>query len=51
MLFANQREHRISIPSKDKKGEPATVAFLIHWLCENLMDDPRQEMFLLDDHV
>ena len=51
LLFANQRKHKISVPAKDLKGDPATVAYLIQWLCENLIKDPRKEMFLLDDTV
>ncbi|KAK4565627.1 Ubiquitin- modifier 1 [Recurvomyces mirabilis] len=41
----------ITVPGKDAKDSPATVAYLIQWLCENLIKDPRKEMFLLDDTV
>ncbi|KAF2161010.1 hypothetical protein M409DRAFT_28617 [Zasmidium cellare ATCC 36951] len=51
MLFSDQRKHKISIPAEESKGQPATVAFLIQWLCDNLMKDPRKEMFVLDDSV
>ncbi|KAI7377253.1 hypothetical protein KC336_g19602, partial [Hortaea werneckii] len=37
MLFSDQRKHQISLPSKTPEGGPSNVAFLIHWLCENLM--------------
>ena len=51
MLFSNKRKHKISIPITEGNGSPSTIAFLITWLCENLMKDPRKEMFVLDDSV
>ncbi|KAK4546369.1 Ubiquitin- modifier 1 [Oleoguttula mirabilis] len=51
LLFSNQRKHKVSIPSTSDAttGQPSNVAFLIKWLCDNLMRDPRKEMFVLDD--
>ncbi|KAF2718904.1 ubiquitin related modifier 1 [Polychaeton citri CBS 116435] len=51
MLFSDQRKHRIAIPAKDAKGQPSNIAFLIQYLCESLMKDPRKEMFVLDGSV
>ncbi|KAK3721560.1 Ubiquitin-related modifier 1 [Vermiconidia calcicola] len=51
MLFSDQRKHKISVPRVDGTGQPPNVGFLIQWLCENLMKDPRREMFVLDDSV
>ena len=51
MLFSNKRKHKISIPVVEANGSPSTIAFLITWLCENLVDDPRKEMFVVDDSV
>ncbi|KAI7262900.1 hypothetical protein KC345_g9306 [Hortaea werneckii] len=51
MLFSDQRKHRISLPSKTPEGTPSNVAFLIYWLCENLMKDPRRDMFVLEGSV
>ncbi|KAK5167828.1 Ubiquitin- modifier 1 [Saxophila tyrrhenica] len=51
MLFSDQRKHKISIPGQDEDGSASNVAYLIHWLCDNLMKDPRKEMFVLDDSV
>ncbi|EME86136.1 uncharacterized protein MYCFIDRAFT_133060, partial [Pseudocercospora fijiensis CIRAD86] len=51
LLFSNQRKHRVSISARDAKGQPSSVAFLIAWLCDNLMKDPRKDMFVLDDSV
>lgn len=51
MLFSDRRKHNITIPPKDPTGQPSNVAFLIKWLCDNLMKDPRKEMFVLDGSV
>ena len=51
MLFDNQRRHSISLPAVDANGKPATIAFLIDYLCKNLMQDPRAELFVLDNHM
>jgi len=51
MLFSNQRTHRVEIPSEDEDGKTVTLAFLIDYLCKNVMKDSRKEMFILDGHV
>lgn len=51
MLFSDQRKHKVSVPAVDEDAQPATAAFLIQWLCKNLLNDPRKEMFVLDDSV
>ncbi|KAF2486146.1 ubiquitin-related modifier 1 [Neohortaea acidophila] len=51
MLFSNQRVHKISIPARDDRKEPSNVGFLIKHLCDNLMKDPRKEMFVIDDSI
>jgi ubiquitin related modifier 1 len=51
MLFSDQRKHKIAVPATDTEDKPANVAYLIQWLCQNLMKDPRKEMFVLDDSV
>jgi len=51
MLFSNERKHKISLPAEDAEGQPANVAYLIKWLVDNLMKDPRKDMFVLDDTV
>ncbi|KAF2860015.1 ubiquitin-related modifier 1 [Piedraia hortae CBS 480.64] len=50
VLFSNQRKHAITIPATER-GKPADVAYLITWLCENLMTDSRRDMFVLDGTV
>ncbi|KAK3116230.1 Ubiquitin- modifier 1 [Teratosphaeriaceae sp. CCFEE 6253] len=51
LLFSNQRKHKISIPTTDPQKEPSNVGYLVKWLCENLIKDPRKEMFVLEDSV
>lgn len=51
MLFSDQRKHEITIPNQTNDNEPVNVAFLIRWLCENLMKDARKDLFVLDDTV
>lgn len=51
MLFSNQRKHDIALPAKDETGEPASIAFLVRYLCNNTMKDHRKELFVLDDTV
>lgn len=51
LLFDNKRTYKLDVPSTDSNDMPSTVAYLITYLCENVMKDPRKEMFLLDDHV
>jgi ubiquitin related modifier 1 len=51
LLFANQKKYSLSVPAKDESGAQANVAFLVRYLCDNLMKDPRKEMFVLDDSV
>jgi ubiquitin related modifier 1 len=51
MLFGNQKKYSITLPAKDESGAPANVAFLVRYLCDKLMKDPRKELFILDDAV
>lgn len=51
MIFSNQRNHKILLPSKDEEENPANVAFLIRYLCDNLMQKQKKELFILDDSV
>ena len=51
LLFSNKREHAVSLPSTDIKGDATNMASLIRYLCENLMSDRRMEMFVIDGAV
>lgn len=51
MLFADQRQHKLSIPAQNKQGKPTTVASLIDHLCQDVMKDSRKELFVLEDRM
>jgi ubiquitin related modifier 1 len=51
ILFGNQKKYSLSIPAKDESKAPANVAFLVRYLCNKVMKDPRKELFVLDDTV
>ncbi|KAF2425263.1 ubiquitin related modifier 1 [Tothia fuscella] len=51
MLFSNQRKHKITIPARTISGKTPTIKFLVQYLCENVMKDPRKELFVLDESV
>jgi ubiquitin related modifier 1 len=51
MLFSNERKLSLSIPAQNKDGQAANVAFLIDYLCEKEMKDPRKDLFVLDGSV
>lgn len=51
MLFADERRLSLSIPAADKDGCPANIAFLIEYLCDNVLKDTRKELFVLDNHL
>ena len=51
LLFSNQRKHQIAIPRTDENGRSANLAFLVRYLCNNLMADKRKEMFVMDGTV
>jgi len=51
ILFSNQKKYSLSIPAEDESGAPPNVAFLVRYLCNKVMKDPRKELFVLDDTV
>ncbi|KAH7132476.1 ubiquitin-like protein [Dendryphion nanum] len=51
MLFSNERKISISIPRKDEAGAKTNIAYLVHYLCEKVMKDPRKDLFILDGTV
>ena len=51
LLFSNERKHDIVLPLKDEFGKATNVAFLVRFLCEKVMKDPRKEMFIFDGTV
>ncbi|KAM0793827.1 ubiquitin-related modifier 1 [Usnea florida] len=44
LLFSNQRKHQIAIPRTDENGGSANLAFLVRYLCKNVMADKRKEI-------
>jgi hypothetical protein len=51
ILFGNQKKYSITLPAEDESGAPSNVAFLVRYLCDRVMKDPRKELFVLDDTV
>jgi ubiquitin related modifier 1 len=51
ILFSNQKKYALSLPAMDENGVTANIAFLVRYLCEKVMKDPRKELFVLDDTV
>lgn len=53
ILFDNQTKHKISLSSRSAtdKASPATVGDLVAYLVDNLIKDPRKELFVLDGSV
>lgn len=51
MLFADIKEHDISLPAKLEDGKAPNVDYLVRYLCENTMKDRRKELFIQDDSV
>lgn len=51
MLFDNKRKLSITVPVKSKDGGNTNIADLVRHLCENIMKDPRKELFILDGTV
>ncbi|TQV92156.1 hypothetical protein V2A60_004452 [Cordyceps javanica] len=51
MLFSDQRLHSLALRAQSEDGQPTTIAALIDHLCENVMNDTRKELFVLDGHL
>lgn len=51
MLFSNQRIHKLAIPAHDMDGKSVTIAYLISYLCQNVMKDTRMDLFVLEGHM
>ncbi|KAF7513601.1 Ubiquitin- modifier 1 [Endocarpon pusillum] len=51
MLFNNKRKHKISIPTQDARGLPVNINLLVRYLCENVMNDSRKELFVVDGTI
>lgn len=51
MLFSKKRKHSISLPAADENDRPSNIAYLVRYLCENLMTDCRKEFFVTNDNI
>lgn len=51
MLFSKKRKHSISLPAADENDRPSNIAYLVRYLCENLMTDCRKEFFVTNDNM
>ncbi|KAJ5449615.1 uncharacterized protein N7458_006064 [Penicillium daleae] len=51
LLFGNERKHKVSISACMDDGSPTNLAYLLPYLVDNLMQDQRKEMFIMEDNV
>lgn len=51
LLFGNERKHKVSLPACMEDGNPTNIAYLLPYLVDNLMQDQRKEMFIMEDNV
>ena len=51
MLFDNVTKHTVSLSNDAADEEPPTLGYLIRYICENLIKDPRKELFVVDGAV
>ncbi|KAL0637884.1 Ubiquitin- modifier 1 [Maublancomyces gigas] len=51
LLFSNQRTHKLQIPAQDPSGNPANIGFLVSYLCDNLVEAKRKDLFVMDGTV
>lgn len=49
MLFSNEQKHTLSIPSRGEDGKRVNIAYLVRYLCDNVMKDTRKELFTIED--
>jgi len=50
MLFNNQKEQSVNVPIISDGTKP-NINWLVEHLCENVMEDSRKELFVLDGSV
>ncbi|CAI6332621.1 unnamed protein product [Periconia digitata] len=53
LLFSNKRTHTITLPAHTPSTSttPTTIRDLVIYLCDELMRDPRRDLFVLDGTV
>ncbi|KAJ5180340.1 ubiquitin related modifier 1 [Penicillium capsulatum] len=51
MLFSNERKHNVTLPAQLENGSQTTIADLLTHLVDNVMQDQRKELFIMEDNV
>ncbi|KIV90786.1 hypothetical protein PV10_05394 [Exophiala mesophila] len=51
ILFDNVSKHSITLSADADNGKSPTVGYLVNYICDNLIKDPRKELFILDGAV
>jgi ubiquitin related modifier 1 len=46
MLFDNVTKHKLSLAAKTDAGNKPTIGYLVNYVLENLIKDPRKELFV-----
>ena len=48
LLFDNVAKHKVSLPLKVEGSASPNVGYLVKYIVDNMLKDPRQELFVLD---
>ena len=51
MLFSDKKKHDVIMHCDSKAEKRPNIQFLVDYLCENLLTDPRKELFVIDNSV
>jgi len=51
MLFSDTKKHDVTISFNPKDEKRPNIQFLVDYLCDNLLTDPRKELFVIDNSV
>ncbi|KAJ5825493.1 ubiquitin related modifier 1 [Penicillium riverlandense] len=51
LLFSNKRKHNVTLPASLDDGTRPNIAYLLRYLVDNVMQDQRKEMFIMEDNV
>ncbi|CAL5868866.1 uncharacterized protein PFLUO_LOCUS3093 [Penicillium psychrofluorescens] len=51
LLFSNERKHNVTLPANLDDGARPDIAYLLRYLVDNIMQDQRKEMFIMEDNV
>lgn len=51
LLFSNERKHNVTLPASLDDGTQPNIAYLLRYLVDNVMQDQRKEMFIMEDNV